>query len=218
MNRPGIFFAFFLFIAFSCNTNIENKDSRSGVAVTDSQGLDTLNIKISPPPQAIDREDRIKPEIIRNKQGQIIERRSWHYLRDGKAAAYDIIKYTFDEQGNRLSDKLMHYTPSGVFKSQNITEYLYNDKGQRICYIFNSWDSKMNLVNKSFNCFTYYENGLEKEAIFLDADSLMLSKTLRHYDDNGILAREDFFTYDKGVSPDVKSLFYNKQGAVIREE
>ncbi len=177
------------------------------------------NIPTTPPDTILEVAKRPKPEIIRNDQGQVTERRQYSFKRDGAPREYNVFQYEYDEQGSRIREITEMYTADGQYKGKIYNVFRYDDEGKKSVFIFRSYDKNGSLIRMFCSLYDYNDDGLEIQAKTFNSEGELISRVDRFRNDRGEITKEKFLEYNQNgeiINDDI--LHYDKNGTVIKQE
>ncbi len=165
-------------------------------------------------------EDRVKPEIIKDKNGRVIERRQVSYRRrSGQPSGFNVFFYDYDARGNRILEVSELYDTLGMFNGKVHNTFEYNDDNQKTSFLFQSFDENSRPVKVAYTTYAYNDDGYEIRSKTFNGEGDLMSRVDRFRNDKGEIVKEKFLEYnDKGDIINDDILHYNKKGGVIKEE
>ena len=187
-------------ITWQCNGNSKDKKEQSK---NTSQQTQEEKLK-----------DRKKPELVYDKNGNIIERHAISYRKsDNSVRSKDDYYYDFDANNNLIREVKESHDPDGNLQYKNVNEFKYNDKNQKIEQIFYSYNPDGELQRKERNTFKYNDLGYKIEDVGYFDDGTVKSRIILDPDENGVLRSEEYIDYNHDESKkDHKKYYYNDYG------
>lgn len=159
----------------------------------------------------------LKPRIVKDQNGQVIERYDVTFGANQEVKARNEYHYTYDSRGNRTSEQIWSRTPEGKLISRVHNTFVYSN-GLLQALTFVSYDENDQENNWRQNRYKYDDQGRETEVTLFTKQGLPVSTTQRFYNDKGNLWKELTIEYD-GSGKELKraGLEYSDRGAVVKE-